>query len=140
MNPIQQPRRKFLETGIAGFCAALFAGLPKVSLAQSGSDTDKGIVVHEDEGIQILSRRKVPITVKISKAKHGIDGISFCVEDMSPGRKMRVKKYGYTDVNGHALRSSSLLKWRSSRQRFVFFHDFRLSFRTSFKLKFCTLN
>jgi mannose-6-phosphate isomerase-like protein (cupin superfamily) len=93
MNPIQHPRRKFLETGIAGFCTALFAGLPKISLAQSGSDTDKGIVVHEDEGIHILSRRKVPITVKISKAKHGIEGISFCVEDMIPGRKMRIHKH-----------------------------------------------
>ena len=93
MNPIQQPRRKFLETGIAGFCTALFAGLPKVSLAQSRSTKDKGIVVHEDEGIHILSRRKVPITVKISKAKHGIEGISFCVEEMIPGRKMRIHKH-----------------------------------------------
>jgi len=93
MNPIQQPRRKFLETGIAGFCTALFAGLPKVSLAQSRFTKDKGIVVHEDEGIHILSRRKVPITVKLSKAKHGIEGISFCVEEMIPGRKMRIHKH-----------------------------------------------
>ena len=93
MNHIQQPRRKFLQTGIAGFCASLFAGLPKISFAKPGSNSDKGIVVHEDEGIHILTRRKVPITIKLSKAKHGIDGISFCVEDMGPGRKMRIHKH-----------------------------------------------
>jgi len=35
----------------------------------------------------------VPITIKISKAKHGVDGISFCVEEQTPGRKMRVHKH-----------------------------------------------
>jgi len=94
MHNIQQPRRNFLQTGIMGFCTALFAGLPKISFAKSCSDNDKGIVVRENEGIHILTgRRKVPITIKISKAKHGIDGISFCVEDQSPGRKMRVHKH-----------------------------------------------
>jgi len=94
MNLIQQPRRKFLQTGVAGFCTALFAGLPKISFAKSASNNAKGIVVHEDEGIHILTgRRKVPITIKISKTKHGIDGISFLVEDMTPGRKMRVHKH-----------------------------------------------
>jgi len=94
MNHIQQPRRKFLHTGVAGFCTALFSSLPKISFAKSYSNNDKGIVVHEDEGIHILTgRRKVPITIKISKTKHGVDGISFCVEDMSPGRKMRIHKH-----------------------------------------------
>jgi len=94
MNHIQQPRRKFLQTGVAGFCTALFSSLPKISFAKSYSNNDKGIVVHEDEGIHILTgRRKVPITIKISKTKHGVDGISFCVEDMSPGRKMRIHKH-----------------------------------------------
>ena len=94
MNLIQQPRRKFLQTGVVGFCTALFAGLPKISFAKSTSNNDKGIVVREAEGIHILTgRRKVPITIKISKAKHGVDGISFCVEDQSPGRKMRIHKH-----------------------------------------------
>ncbi len=93
MNSIHQPRRKFLQTGAAGVVTALFGSLPKISFAQSASDNDKGIVVHEDEGIHILTRRKVPITIKISKAKHGVDGISFCVEDMFPGRKMRIHKH-----------------------------------------------
>ena len=94
MNLFQQPRRKFLHTGIVGFCTALFAGLPKLSFAKNVPNNDKGIVVHEDEGTHILTgRRKVPITIKISKAKHGVDGISFCVEDMIPGRKMRVHKH-----------------------------------------------
>ena len=94
MSDIQQPRRKFLQTGVLGFCTALFAGLPKISFARSASNEDKGLVVREDEGIHILTgRRKVPITVKISKTKQGIDGISFCVEDQSPGRKMRVHKH-----------------------------------------------
>jgi quercetin dioxygenase-like cupin family protein len=94
MKLIQQPRRKFLQTGVAGFCAALFAGLPKISLAKSTPNNDKGIVVRESEGIHILTgRRKVPITIKIAKSKHGVDGISFCVEDQSPGRKMRIHKH-----------------------------------------------
>jgi mannose-6-phosphate isomerase-like protein (cupin superfamily) len=94
MNQIQQPRRKFLQTGVAGFCTAIFASLPKISFAKPAPDNNKGIVVHEDEGVHILTgRRKVPITIKISKAKHGVDNISFCIEDMSPGRKMRIHKH-----------------------------------------------
>jgi mannose-6-phosphate isomerase-like protein (cupin superfamily) len=94
MAHIQQPRRKFLQTGVIGFCTAFFAGLPKISFGKSNSNIDKGIVVHENEGIHILTgRRKVPITIKISKTKHGVDGISFCVEDQSPGRKMRIHKH-----------------------------------------------
>ena len=93
MNVFQQPRRRFLRTGLLGLCTAVFAALPKISFTKTVSDNDKGIVVHEGEGIHILTRRKVPITIKLSKAKHGVDGISFCVEDMSPGRKMRVHKH-----------------------------------------------
>ena len=93
MNRFQQPRRKFLLAGVAGFCTARFAGLPKISFAKSYYNSHKGIIVREDEGIHILTRRKVPITIKISKTKHGVDGISFCVEDMSPGRKMRIHKH-----------------------------------------------
>jgi quercetin dioxygenase-like cupin family protein len=97
MNHIQLPRRQFLQTGIAGFCIALFASLPKISFAKSASENGKGIIVREDEGEHILTRRKVPITVKLSKARHGIEGISFCMEDMIPGRKMRVHKHLYND-------------------------------------------
>ena len=93
MNHIQQPRRKFLQTGVVGVLAAFFASLPKFSFAKSASDKAKGIVVHPDEGIHILTRRKVPMTIKISKTEHGIDNISFCMEDMIPGRKMRVHKH-----------------------------------------------
>lgn len=94
MNHSQQGRRKFVQTSILGFCTSIFASLPKISLAKSTSNSDKAIVVRESEGIHILTgRRKVPITIKISKAKHGIEGISFCVEEQSPGRKMRVHKH-----------------------------------------------
>lgn len=94
MNQIEQPRRKFLQTSIVGFCVALFAGLPKISFSKSTSDNDKGIVVHEDEGIHILTgRRKAPMNIKISKAKHGVDNISFCTEDIIPGRKLRIHKH-----------------------------------------------
>jgi mannose-6-phosphate isomerase-like protein (cupin superfamily) len=65
----------------------------KLVFGKSEYNTSKGIVVHEDEGIHILTRRKVPITIKLSKAKHGVEGISFCVEDQSPGRKMRIHKH-----------------------------------------------
>jgi hypothetical protein len=71
MNFIQQPRRKFLQLGATGFFSTLLASLPKISFSQATSNPDKGIVVREDEGIHILTRRKVPITIKISKAKHG---------------------------------------------------------------------
>ena len=94
MNLFQQPRRRFLQTGIAGFFSAFLGALPKISFAKTVSENDKGIVVHEDEGIHILTgRRKVPITIKISKARHGVDGISLCVEHQSPGRKMRIHKH-----------------------------------------------
>ena len=92
MTHFRQPRRAFLQTGIAGFCATILASLPKISFAKPNSSDGKGIVVHEDEGIHILTRRKVPINVKISKAKDGIDSISFCTEEMIPGRKMRIHK------------------------------------------------
>ena len=51
MNHFQQPRRTFLQAGIVGFCTALFSFLPKISLGKS--NIDKGIVVHEDEGIHL---------------------------------------------------------------------------------------
>jgi hypothetical protein len=64
MSIIHQPRRKFLQTGVVGFCTALFAGLPKISFAKSASNNDKGILVREDEGMHILTgRRKLPVTI-----------------------------------------------------------------------------
>ena len=94
MNQIEQPRRKFLQTGVVGFCIALFVGLPKISFGKAAYDIQKGIVVHEDEGIHILTgRRKAPMTIKISKVKHGVDNISFCTEDIIPGRKLRIHKH-----------------------------------------------
>ena len=92
MKHIQQPRRRFLQIGVTGALTAFFASLPKINFARSAGNP-KGIVVNEDEGIHIFTRRKVPITVKISKAQHGIDNISFCVEDMIPGRQMRIHKH-----------------------------------------------
>jgi len=91
---LQQPRRKFLQTGITGFCTALFASLPKISFAKSPSDKGKGIIVREGEGIHIITgRRKVPVTIKSSRIKDGVDGISFWVEEQTPGRKMRIHKH-----------------------------------------------
>ncbi len=97
MNNIQQPRRKFLQTGAAGVFTALFGSVPTIGFAQSSSDNNKGIIVHEDEGIHILTRRQVPITIKISKTKDNMNNISFCIEDMVPGRKMRIHKHLYND-------------------------------------------
>jgi len=94
MNQTNRPRRKFLQLGAAGVVTALLGSLPKNSLGQSLPGVNKAIVVHDDEGTHILTgRRKIPITIKIYKAKHGVDGISFCVEDQSPGRKMRIHKH-----------------------------------------------
>ena len=94
MNRTEQPRRKFLQTGAAGFCIALFAGLPKIGFTRSTSNKAKGIVVHEDEGIHILTgRSKAPMNIKISKAHNGVGNISFCTEDIIPGRKLRIHKH-----------------------------------------------
>ena len=97
MNNIKQPRRKFLQIGTAGFFTALFAGMSKITFAQPVSGIQKGIVVHEDEGEHILTRRQVPMTIKISKKKDGIDNISFSIEEQTPGRKMRIHKHLYND-------------------------------------------
>jgi len=94
MNYTQHPRRKFLFAGLAGFCTALFANLPQFSFAQSNKNPDKGFIVHADEGTHLVTgRRHVPVNIKISKAKNGVDAISFCVEDQTPGRKMRIHKH-----------------------------------------------
>ena len=98
MNHIEKPRRKFLQSGAIGFCIALFAGLPKISLAKPDYHPGKGFVVHEDEGIHILTgRRKVPMNIKISKAQHGVENISFCTEDIIPGRTLRTHKHLHND-------------------------------------------
>ncbi|HEV7782281.1 MAG TPA: cupin domain-containing protein [Chitinophagaceae bacterium] len=94
MNNIQQPRRRFLFTAIAGFCTALVAGLPKISFGKAPSGNEKGFVVHEAEGEHIITgRRKAPMNIKFSKQTHGIDNISFCTEDIVPGGKIRVHKH-----------------------------------------------
>ena len=97
MSLIHQHRRKFLQTGIVGFITTLFTGLFKTSYGKSLPSVDKGIVVHAGEGTHILTRRKIPITIKLSKAKHGVGGISFCMEEQSPGRKMRIHKHLHND-------------------------------------------
>jgi quercetin dioxygenase-like cupin family protein len=98
MTLMQNRRRTFLRSSATGIIAALFGSLPKTGFGQMVSPSDKGFVVHEDEGLHILTgRRKVPITIKISKKKNGVDNISFCMEDMIPGRKMRVHKHLYND-------------------------------------------
>ena len=93
MDNIHQPRRKFLQAGATGIVSVFFGTIPKIGSSQSVAEHDKGLIVREAEGTHILTRRKVPITIKISKVKNGIDGISFCTEDMTPGRKMRVHKH-----------------------------------------------
>jgi oxalate decarboxylase/phosphoglucose isomerase-like protein (cupin superfamily) len=94
MKPSQHPRRKFLQFGFSGIVTSFLGGLPEIGLARSVTGNEKGLIVRKDEGIHILTgRRKVPISIKISKKKDGINDISFCVEDMTPGRKMRVHKH-----------------------------------------------
>jgi quercetin dioxygenase-like cupin family protein len=94
MKHIQQARRKFLQITTTGFFTTLFAGLPKINQAQPFSDNDKGIIVNEDEGERIITgRRKALIKIKISKEKNGVNNISFCTEDIIPGRKVRIHKH-----------------------------------------------
>jgi mannose-6-phosphate isomerase-like protein (cupin superfamily) len=84
MSKIKRRRREFLQIGAAGIATVFLGTLPKESLGQSLPEGGKGIVIRESEGIQVLSRRKVPINIKISKVHNVINNISFCVEDMSP--------------------------------------------------------
>jgi oxalate decarboxylase/phosphoglucose isomerase-like protein (cupin superfamily) len=98
MSHSPQRRRRFLQIGTAGILAALIAKLPKISFGQSVPGNRKGIVMHEDEGEHILTgRRRMPITIKISKEKNGIDNISFCAEDIVAGRNVRIHKHLYSD-------------------------------------------
>ncbi len=97
MNNKFPARRQFLQIGATAIATSIFGCMPKVNSSQLPLINKKGIVVHEEEGIHILTRRKVPMAIKISKAKHGIDNISFSMEEMDPGRKMRVHKHLYND-------------------------------------------
>lgn len=97
MKNLRQYRRKFLQFGVTGLFTALFSTFAKTSVARPAQH-NKGILLHADEGERILTgRRKIPITIKISKEKDGVDNISFCTENMIPGRKMRVHKHLYHD-------------------------------------------
>lgn len=98
MSYIQQPRRRFLQFGAVGIMTALFSGITKVGNARTLPGVDKGFVVREAEGIHILTgRRKVPMNIKISKTNNGVNAVSFCTEDMTPGRKMRIHKHLHND-------------------------------------------
>jgi mannose-6-phosphate isomerase-like protein (cupin superfamily) len=98
MNHNQHQRRKFLQTGVMSAIAAFFTSLPKINFAQSIVGNDKGIVIQEDEGTKILTgRRKAPMNIKISKVKTGVTAISFCTEDIVPGRNVRIHKHLYND-------------------------------------------
>jgi mannose-6-phosphate isomerase-like protein (cupin superfamily) len=94
MNEIQPARRRFLQFGASGIVSLILGAFPKISFAGSSPEKQKPVLVRESEGLHILTgRRKVPIHIKLSKEKDGINNISFCVEDMTPGRKMRVHKH-----------------------------------------------
>jgi uncharacterized RmlC-like cupin family protein len=98
MSNLHQPRRNFVQLAIAAITTAIFTNLPKINFGHSSSAIKKGIVVHADEGEKIITgRRKMPITIKISKAKHGVDNISFCSEDITSGRKIRIHKHLHSD-------------------------------------------
>ena len=93
-----QHRRKFVQAGIAGLFTAIFGGIPKIGSSQPAPGNKIGFIVRETEGLHILTgRRKVPMTIKISKTRHGIEHFSFCMENLGPGRKMRIHKHLYND-------------------------------------------
>jgi mannose-6-phosphate isomerase-like protein (cupin superfamily) len=94
MKNAENPRRGFLKFGFAGITAALSLGLFKRTFAQSPIRNDEGVVVHEEEGKQIImGRSKAQMTIKISHADHGIESVSCCTEDIVPGRKLPVHKH-----------------------------------------------
>lgn len=94
MNEIHSARRRFLQLGATGLVTAFFGAFPKLGLAKLPHEKQKPVLVRESDGLHILTgRRKVPIHIKLSKEKDGISNISFCVEEMTPGRKMRIHKH-----------------------------------------------
>ena len=102
MNLLHPRRRNFLQLALSSIGTAIFAGLPKIGLPETRNDIyspetrsdDKGFIVREEEGIHLLTgRRKMPINIKLSKEKHGLSDVSFCVEHIAPGRKMRIHKH-----------------------------------------------
>jgi mannose-6-phosphate isomerase-like protein (cupin superfamily) len=98
MNHNQQQRRKFLQLGFVTTLAAFFTGIPKINFAQFTQDKAKGVLLQEEEGTHIITgRSKAPMNIKISKSGNGIDSISFCTEDIFPGRKLRIHKHLYND-------------------------------------------
>lgn len=83
---------------MASILTAIFAKIPATITSQTSIEQPKGIVVHAEEGEHILTgRRKAPITIKVSKEKNNVDSISFCTEDILPGRKLRIHKHLYND-------------------------------------------
>lgn len=93
-----QARRKFITLGASGLLAAFLGIFSKAAMAAHHPGKRKGIVVHEEEGIHILTgRRKAPMHIKISKTHNEVDNISFCTEDIIPGRKLRIHKHLYHD-------------------------------------------
>jgi quercetin dioxygenase-like cupin family protein len=94
MNELQPARRRFLLLGATGMITAFFGTFPKRSFGKESIQKEKPVLVRESEGLHILTgRRKVPVNIKISREKDRISGLSFCVEDMTPGRKMRIHKH-----------------------------------------------
>ena len=94
MNNIQNQRRNLLKFGLASLTAAISLGLSKLAFAKSPFKNVQAVVVHEDEGKHIImGRSKAQMTIKISRADHGIESVSFCTEDIVPGRKIRVHKH-----------------------------------------------
>jgi quercetin dioxygenase-like cupin family protein len=94
MNELQPARRRFLLLGATGMITAFFGTFPKISFGKESIQKEKPVLVRESEGLHILTgRRKVPVNIKISREKDRISGLSFCVEDMTPGRKMRIHKH-----------------------------------------------
>jgi quercetin dioxygenase-like cupin family protein len=90
-----QPRRKFLQLSFVGLVTSLLGCVPKLG---SANPQVRGVVVQEEEGLHILTgRRKIPMNIQISKTRDGVNSVSFCVEDMTPGRKMRIHKHLYND-------------------------------------------
>jgi hypothetical protein len=93
MSDIKNPRRGFLKF-VSKVLQPRSLGSFKSTFARSFSRNDKGIVVHEDEGKHvIMGRSNAQMTIKISDADHGIESVSFCIEDIVPGRKIPVHKH-----------------------------------------------
>jgi len=98
-------RRNFIQTAIIGLTAP---AMP-MSLLNIASSSPTGVVVQPDEGDTYLVRENTPLTIKISKRKHGINSVSLCSEVIPAGGGIPVHKHLNEDESFFFIQGNGLI-------------------------------